>query len=58
MKNSFTTEMDFINSKSLYLRRLLMRLPDHKLQDILIAPREEFIRNLKWQLHSSGERDN
>jgi hypothetical protein len=57
MKNTSTIDIDLIISKSLFLRRLLLSLPDHELRKILVSPREEFIQSLKWHLQSPEKRE-
>jgi hypothetical protein len=56
MDSISTMDMDFIISKSLYIQSLLMKLPEHKLKNILISPRQEFIETLKLHLHTQCNR--
>ncbi len=58
MKKCSTMDLDFIISKGLFLQDLLLRLPESQLQEVLIAPRKEFVENLKERIRIRLEMEN
>ena len=58
MDRSFTTmKMDQINQRSLYLKRLFETLPQRSLEEVLLAPREDFVRHVKKKVRCVIEED-
>jgi hypothetical protein len=55
MKNFFTMNMNFVISKGLYLQSLILHLPEHRLKNVLIAPRKEILDNLKIKLRDHNK---
>ncbi|PWD98658.1 hypothetical protein [Marinilabilia rubra] len=47
MKNISTMNLDVIINRSLYLQELLLNLPEDRLKEMLVSPREEFVESLK-----------
>ncbi|MGM0597903.1 MAG: hypothetical protein ACQES9_12785 [Myxococcota bacterium] len=55
MDNTSTMDLDAIIRKSLYLQNLFLQMPEKSLEEVLPAPRGEFIRDLKEKLQVVGD---
>jgi len=47
-----TTKKNWVNAKSLYLRKLMSYLPERSLNQVLVAPRKEVVVRAKQRVRS------
>jgi len=57
MKNISTMNLNAIINRSLYLQDLLLKLPEDRLREMLISPRQEVVKSMKVRLRTVCEKD-